>query len=136
VGIVPRRGARDYNNDLGRIADHHLKLIYDQRNCDLSVVFSTAFRLRACSKSRHAGLQMAFFCVPVLMYVKYIALRYSKITIFATACRFLIQALTASKVSNRICVDWTGFIAQWLLISPVRPCLKLQRRHPMRKVET
>ena len=36
---------------------------------------------------------MAISCVPVLMYVKYIALRYSKITIFATACRFLIQAL-------------------------------------------
>jgi len=36
---------------------------------------------------------MALFYVPVLMHVKYIALRYSKITIFTTACRFLIQAL-------------------------------------------
>ncbi|EEX59856.1 predicted protein, partial [Brucella abortus bv. 2 str. 86/8/59] len=36
---------------------------------------------------------MALFCVPVLMYVQYTALRYSKITIFASACRFWIQAL-------------------------------------------
>ncbi|MDM7901538.1 flagellar basal body P-ring protein FlgI, partial [Brucella melitensis] len=27
--------------------------------------------MRACSKSRHTGLQMALFCVPVLMYVQY-----------------------------------------------------------------
>ena len=36
---------------------------------------------------------MAIPCVPVLMYAQYIALRYSKITIFATACCFLIQTL-------------------------------------------
>lgn len=36
---------------------------------------------------------MAIPCVPVLMYAQYIALRYSKITIFATASRFSIQTL-------------------------------------------
>ncbi|QGA57024.1 hypothetical protein GHC20_08035 [Brucella sp. 2280] len=37
---------------------------------------------------------MALFSVPVLMYVQYTPLRYSKITIFASACRFLIQTLS------------------------------------------
>ncbi len=41
-------------------------------------------------------LQMALFCVPVLMYVQYIAVRYSKITIFAHTCRSLFQALRES----------------------------------------
>ncbi|OIS90447.1 hypothetical protein BLA27_26790 [Brucella cytisi] len=37
------------------------------------------------------------------MYVnKYIALRYSKITIFATACRFLVQALRRKAAAKRV----------------------------------
>ncbi|SPU65304.1 flagellar P-ring protein FlgI [Brucella melitensis] len=37
---------------------------------------------------------MALCSVPVLMYVQYTPLRYSKITIFASACRFLMQTLS------------------------------------------
>ncbi|RRD24972.1 hypothetical protein ECB98_11550 [Brucellaceae bacterium VT-16-1752] len=37
---------------------------------------------------------MAIFSIPVLTYLKYAPLRYSKITIFAHTCRFLIQALS------------------------------------------
>jgi len=34
-----------------------------------------------------------FSALPVLTYIEYAALRCSKTTIFATACRFLIQTL-------------------------------------------
>ncbi|KAB2697708.1 hypothetical protein FGI60_14950 [Brucella haematophila] len=50
--------------------------------------------MRACSKSRPVWLQMAIFFIPVLTYLEYAPLRYSKITIFAHTCRFLIQALS------------------------------------------
>src|SRR5690606_37838705 len=56
--------------------------------------------LRACSKSRPVWLQMAIFCVPVLTYFEYAPLRYSKITIFAHTCRFLIQALNSKRRSR------------------------------------
>ncbi len=56
----------------------------------------TAVNIRACSKRRPVWLQMVILFIPVLTYLEYAPLRYSKITIFAHTCRFLIQALSAS----------------------------------------
>ncbi|TNV09835.1 hypothetical protein FIC94_21125 [Ochrobactrum teleogrylli] len=57
--------------------------------------------MRACSKSRPVWLQMAIFSIPVLTYLEYAPLRYSKITIFAHTGRFLSQALRTGQAEIR-----------------------------------